>query len=174
MPLSQEQIVQQFMNCQTRLRAMAYSMCMDYHIVDDIMQEVAVTLIKKRASFDETKPFAPWAAGITRFKVLEYFRKNKKSPVPMDDELLIRIQDNMLTAMQEIDMEERANAVTHCISKLPDENAELLKMKYIKSYPVKKIADEINRSVVGTQSLLQRVRGKVLECVQKTLKEMNA
>jgi len=170
MSLSQEEIVQEFMNCQQRLRAMAYAMCYDYHVVDDIMQEVVITLIKKRESYDDSRAFAPWAAGVTRLKILEYLRKNKRAPLPVDDDLLMHLQDSMLRVMENMDLKERANAMMSCIGKLPADGRQVLLMKYNGRLSVKQISAKIKRTVTGTQSLLQRLRLKILDCVQDRLR----
>ncbi len=40
----------------------------------EVLQETLVTLWAKRAEFDATREFLPWACGIARFKVREFWR----------------------------------------------------------------------------------------------------
>ena len=44
----------------------------------DVLQETLVTLWAKRAEFDAMKEFLPWACGIARFKVREFWRKQPR------------------------------------------------------------------------------------------------
>jgi RNA polymerase sigma-70 factor (ECF subfamily) len=46
---------------------------------EDVIQEVLLAIHSKRASFDESQFFLPWMYAIARYKVIDYFRKNKKN-----------------------------------------------------------------------------------------------
>jgi RNA polymerase sigma-70 factor (ECF subfamily) len=41
----------------------------------DVLQETLVTLWAKRSDFDATREFLPWACGIARHKVREFWRR---------------------------------------------------------------------------------------------------
>ena len=44
----------------------------------DVLQETLVTLWAKRQEFDGSRDFLPWAFGIARFKVPEFWRKQPR------------------------------------------------------------------------------------------------
>jgi len=46
---------------------------------EDVIQEILLAIHSKRASFDESQFFLPWMYAIARYKVIDYFRKNKKN-----------------------------------------------------------------------------------------------
>lgn len=46
---------------------------------EDVIQEVLLAIHSKRASFDESQFFLPWMYAIARYKVIDYFRRNKKN-----------------------------------------------------------------------------------------------
>ena len=44
------------------------------HAVDDLIQETLVSVHRKRATFDPTRPFLPWLAAIARFRWVDHLR----------------------------------------------------------------------------------------------------
>lgn len=46
---------------------------------DDVVQEVLLAIHHKRSAFDETQFFLPWMYAIARYKIIDYFRRNKKN-----------------------------------------------------------------------------------------------
>ena len=44
----------------------------------DVLQETLLTLWTKRLEFDVARDFLPWAFGIARLKVLEFWRKQPR------------------------------------------------------------------------------------------------
>lgn len=46
---------------------------------DDVIQEVLLAIHLKRATYDGTQFFLPWMYAIARYKIIDYFRRNKKS-----------------------------------------------------------------------------------------------
>ena len=46
---------------------------------DDVVQEVLLAIHQKRSAYDGTQFFLPWMYAITRYKVIDYFRRNKKN-----------------------------------------------------------------------------------------------
>lgn len=46
---------------------------------EDVVQEVLLAIHYKRSSYDETQFFLPWMYAITRYKIIDYFRRHKKN-----------------------------------------------------------------------------------------------
>lgn len=46
---------------------------------EDVVQEVLLAIHHKRSSYDETQFFLPWMYAIARYKVIDYFRRNRKN-----------------------------------------------------------------------------------------------
>ena len=61
------------------------------HMVDDLVQEVLISLHAKRASYDADRPFYPWLAAIARYRWIDQLRKLQRMPeedadaVPSED-----------------------------------------------------------------------------------------
>ena len=164
-----EDIIGEFLKCQKRLRALAFAICRDFHMVDDILQEVFLVLIKKEKTFDKPAHFVAWALGVTRFKTYEFIRAQQKSGVSLDDEAMDILAQALDDVAAQEDFERRSEALQHCLEELGDENYEVLNMMYCQRLSAEVISDKLKRTVVATRSLLQRLRRKMLSCARSSI-----
>lgn len=55
--------------------------------VDDLVQEVLVSLHDKRASYDPARPFLPWLAAIARYRWVDHLRRSyRRAEVALGDQ----------------------------------------------------------------------------------------
>ena len=52
------------------------SMVPNFHDAEDILQRVALALVRKFDQYNHSKPFVDWALGMARYEILAY-RRNK-------------------------------------------------------------------------------------------------
>ncbi|EDM28137.1 probable extracytoplasmic function alternative sigma factor [Lentisphaera araneosa HTCC2155] len=160
-----EEIIANFSKEHRRLWAMAYSICHDYHLCDDILQEVSITLIKKADDFDSERAFLPWAIGITRIQALRASQKKKLDKLDLSEDSLDIIEKQICENYQDEVLESRLQSLKSCLGKISGENYQILKMKYIKGESARQIAQSIGRSETATHSLLQRLRLSLQKCI---------
>ena len=54
--------------------------------VEDLVQETLIAVHVKRAVYDRSQPFTPWAYAIARYKLLDHYRRaGARAQVPLDD-----------------------------------------------------------------------------------------
>ena len=130
--MNTEDIITNFSREYRRLWAMAYSICNDHHLCDDILQEVSLTLLKKASDFDDSKAFLPWAIGITRIHSLRFSQKKYQEKMKLSDESLDIIENHICEDFQDEILESRLESLKSCLAKVSGDNYQILKMKYIK------------------------------------------
>lgn len=131
----------------------------------DVLQETLVTLWTKRAEFDATKEFLPWACGIARFKVREFWRKQPRWESFANDDLMALIDARREMLEPEISM--RGEKLRECLAKLPAEQRTMLHRYYAEEEAVETLALREGRSVEAIYKLLQRVRRALLDCIER-------
>lgn len=47
--------------------------------VDDLVQEILISVHSSRAAWDEARPILPWIAAVARYRVADHFRKRGRS-----------------------------------------------------------------------------------------------
>jgi RNA polymerase sigma-70 factor (ECF subfamily) len=55
--------------------------------VEDLVQEVLLTIHLKRGTWDQARPIGPWAAAIARNRLIDVLRRRRHITVPIDDHL---------------------------------------------------------------------------------------
>lgn len=163
--MNTEEVIANFSKEYRRLWAMAYSVCRDHHLCDDILQEVSITLMKKADDFDSSKAFLPWAIGITRIQALRFSQKRYLDKLNLSAESLDIIESQICENYHDDILESRLESLKACLSKVSGENYQILKMKYIKGESARSIAKIIGRSETATHSLLQRLRMSLQKCI---------
>jgi RNA polymerase sigma factor (sigma-70 family) len=71
------------------VRAVARSRCRRFGApegeVEDIVQEVLLTIHLKRGTWDQSRPIGPWVAAIVRNKLIDALRRRRHITVPIED-----------------------------------------------------------------------------------------
>jgi RNA polymerase sigma-70 factor (ECF subfamily) len=71
------------------IRAVVRSRCRSWGApeseVEDIVQEVLLTIHLKRGTWDQSRPIGPWIAAIARNKLIDALRRRRQITVPIED-----------------------------------------------------------------------------------------
>jgi RNA polymerase sigma factor (sigma-70 family) len=125
--------------------------------VEDIVQEVLLTIHLKRGTWDQSRPLGPWVAAITRNKLIDILRRRGRHiNVPIED------------VIDDLPAEERA----------PDSSASeidglLVHLKAQQREIVKSISLDGN-SIRDTADRLQMTEGAVRVALHRALKALGA
>ena len=63
------------------------SLVPDFQEAEDLLQEVALVLLRKFPEYDDRRPFVAWALGVARFEVLHARRSHARSFVAAQSDL---------------------------------------------------------------------------------------
>lgn len=138
----------------------------------DVLQETLVTLWAKRGEFDATREFLPWACGIARHKVREFWRKQPRWQAFAEEDLMALLDARREELSAELSL--RTEKLRECVAKLPPESRTCLDRYYSSEEPVETIALREGRSVESVYKLLQRTRRVLLDCIERGLRNERA
>lgn len=141
------------------------TMVMNWADADDLLQDVGVTAWEKFAEFDRTREFVPWACGIARNKIL-LFKRNEGRCLAWSPELIDRIESGGLSFAAS-DLDEYRESLQKCLDELPAGDRRLVATWEGQQTTIKKVADELGRSVEALYKTVQRLRVRIFECVQR-------
>ncbi len=133
----------------------------------DVMQEVCLTLSRKFAEYDRTRPFFPWACGFAYLQVLKHRDRSPRRTVllPVDVvELVARERE-----ADEPVLAERLEALERCLAKLGRADRDLIKARYIDRISPDVIAQRLAVSRRTTFRNLDRVRRLLFDCVSRSV-----
>jgi RNA polymerase sigma-70 factor (ECF subfamily) len=164
-----DELIGLFVKHRIQLNAYACAIVGDHHLAEDVLQEVAMTVVRKQDSYDRSRPFLPWALGITRIRALKILQSRGRHVYIPDEETIDALEAGFsdIAAPDYVDV--RKDALVQCMEKLNERGKQILDMKYVKAMKVEVIARIQRKSVPAVNSLLQRIRAKLIECVDRRM-----
>ncbi|MEI6231423.1 MAG: sigma-70 family RNA polymerase sigma factor [Planctomycetota bacterium] len=138
----------------------------DFNTADDVLQDVAVVLLKRFTEFDPSRSFTGWALGVAKNKILE----TKRAPgdcLAGDAELL----DALAHAHDDLspELERRTAALRECLAQIKGRALSLLQMRYDRALKPSVIATEMGMNPSAVRAMLSRTRTILYECIQKRI-----
>lgn len=153
------------------LRIAVYSRLRDPIAVEDVMQEVALAVVKGINSVREANRIRPWLYQVAIRQTLLYRRKlgRRRNALPTEtghddtnrlDDLSER---NEPTGIDWLISVERQQLVQQTLAELPRRDAEILLLKYIEGWKYQQIAEHLGLSISAIEARLHRARRRMRE-----------
>ena len=132
---------------------------------EDIMQETAGIMWRKFDQFREGTNFVAWAIEIAHYRVLDYRRKKRGSPMIYESEIF----DQIVSLARETSAQDdrRLEALRWCLAKLEDRQRRLIMLRYYDDIRPKEIATRLGMSVHAVYKSLSRIYGQLLMCIKR-------
>ena len=144
-----------------RLRDYMRMLVKDNDVADDLMQEVLIKVVKviDEGRYTDKGRFLPWLLRIAHNRVLDYFRANKQAKTVNESSAGYdflgsknlaepSIEDNLIS-------EQLAEEVRSLVEMLPEEQRDVVRMRYYEGLSFKEIAEHTG---VGINTALGRMR----------------
>ncbi len=137
--------------------------------VDDILQDTNVILWEKRKKYNWEMDFKPWASGIARNKVRQYWASHKHdSCINLDEDFL----DAVAQAHQHNSVDkfaQKREALAQCMALLKSRDRDLI---HAYSYNQESLDSRLKKFGLTAASLrvtTHRIRKKLRLCIEKRL-----
>jgi len=154
------------------LLAYLYGVIPDAHVAEDLFQEVCVVAVRKAAEFQDGTNFVAWARSIARHKLREQLRR--RSGISVDDAFFEGVESAFDAAGAGVDPDARKEALRGCLGEVQDRARQMLVWRYEEGLSAAAIAERMGQSRAAVNSLLQRVRELLRDCVQRRSAEARA
>jgi RNA polymerase sigma-70 factor, ECF subfamily len=169
---SHEQFTRLWTEAQPVVAAYLQAALPDFHQAEDLLQEVAVVLLRKFPEYDRTRPFLGWALGVARFEILNARRAYARSRLFFEPEALERLSQTCEELAPELEL--RARALRECMDKVEGRARELLRLRYEEALKPNSIASQLGLAVVAVRVMLSRTRAALRQCIERKLKQEGA
>lgn len=139
----------------------------DAHAADDVLQEVALTLLRKFADYDPERPFVAWAMGVAKMAILSERRDHARAVSrfrPATIESLEQVWQEVLPTA-----DARRGALTECLRSVGGRNRELVVLRYEEAIEPQEIASRLGMTAVAVRVALSRIRTALQTCIEKRL-----
>jgi RNA polymerase sigma-70 factor (ECF subfamily) len=165
--LDQDTALQLLLGRRAMLIGYIKSIVRDPHLAEDVFQNVALLVVRKREAIPSAEAFPGWARRAARFEALAALRKRSRAPKPMGEEVL-DVLDEQWSADETPD-EERARALRGCLEKLSPKSRELVRARYAEGVDGKALAHRLGKPANTIYVALSRIHRKLAECVRARL-----
>ena len=150
---------------QPAVSAFVHAIVADRSERDDVLQEIAMAVLESYGSYDQSRPFVPWALGLARRVAAESFRRRKRMPMLLTEEATASF---VAAVGQEADAErDRLVHLADCLKELDGRAREICDLRYRLDLSPARIAGRLGLQPNTASKALQRVREQLRECIER-------
>jgi RNA polymerase sigma-70 factor (ECF subfamily) len=163
-----EEFVRELTNHQTAMLAYIRSRVPGSSGARDLLQDVNITLWKRRDAFELGTNFKAWAFQTIRYHIMNHRRRLiSKGWLVFDDDLIEMISPGF--EKEEDGLEERHLALRKCLLRLRPQDRDLLHHRYGTGSPLQEFADRTKRSAGTLKAILYNLRAGLRQCIEREL-----
>ncbi len=158
-----------------RLRDYVRMMVKDNDVAEDLVQEILIKVVKviDEGRYTDKGRFLPWLLRIAHNKVLDYFRTQKQAKTISESSAGFDILGSKSFAEPSIEdqmiSEQCAKEIRALVEELPEEQREVVRMRYYEGLSFKEIAEHTGVSI---NTALGRMRYALIN-MRNIIKEKN-
>jgi len=158
-----EEIAVYWTNVQPSISAFIMSIVPRFQDADDILQQVAVAVVKNYDKYDKKNSFTGWAIGIAKHEILMYWRTHSKGKLIFDIETIDTV--SKAHEKESVKFNAMRSALDGCIKKITGRTRQILEMRYFNELSVSRIAQKLGMTSGSIYTVLHRIRIALEECI---------
>ena len=130
--------------------------------VDDLMQEILISIHKARHTYDGNRPYKPWVYAIAKFRLQDHLRMHYsdqlRHAVDFDE-----LEEYLPEPVTESQM--TYESISGEVEKLPEKQASILRFLHQEGYTAKEVAEKIGM----TESAVKVAAHRAYKVLRKKL-----
>ena len=153
------------------LTAFFASVTRDFHLAEDVFQEVCVKAVARAESFETTAHLVNWARLTGKNRAIDILRARDGRYVGLSDEMLALLAEDWPDQTNADAMQE---ALDHCITQITPNNRELLRLRYFERRNCTDVAAIMGRKIETVYQALARLHKALGDCIRGRLQTESA
>lgn len=131
--------------------------------IDDIAQEILISLHNSINTYDGERAFKPWLHAIITYRTYDYFRKHyKNNTYTFEDLDFTATPENYVTSIAHIG---EYKDIEKALDSLSAKQRKVFELAKIQGYSMKEIATEMDMSESAVKVSVHRTLGKLKEMI---------
>lgn len=168
MAISPDELVQALIEERVKLMAYIRSIVPDYHLAEDVFQEISMLAVRKSDDIKDRSHLMGWLRLSARHRAINASKKNKRKCLPLDEELIVKL-DQVWSDYDEKSLSEEGEALEQCINQLSASAKRLVYLRYSEGLTGEQLAKKLNRPTNSTYVTLSRIHSTLRRCVRDRL-----
>ncbi len=167
-PMTHEQFMRLFLNAEREL--LRYVMALVPNVSDarDVVQETAISLWQAIDKYDPARPFIPWACRFALYEARMFLRKAARQRRYLEEDVAKLLSERRVELAATLDA--RREHLRDCLSRLPDDQRQIVRGYYFEEETVDSIATQLGRGQESIYKSLQRIRQALHQCIERKIK----
>jgi RNA polymerase sigma-70 factor (ECF subfamily) len=170
MSFSKEHIAKVLMQQRDRLSAQVWVIVGDFHITEDVLQELTVLAIEKGVEFEDEFRLRAWLRKSARLKALEAVRRQGRVPVLLSSDVLEQLDVAWETA-EESPIASTLERLSKCMDELTPRNRQILNLRYAQGKKTAEVATILGRNVDAVYKAIVRIHVALRDCIEAKVAE---
>lgn len=154
---------------QRSLFAYINSLLVGNSVAQDVLQDANLQLWARRLDYDWSRPFLPWAYGFAFQLVLAYRKKQSRSKLVFNDQIIQQLSD--LWQSSALEGSVKVVALQRCMERLDPQSQQLVRQRYIGRASVTSLAEQLQANANQVSARLYRIRRALARCVEAAMLE---
>jgi RNA polymerase sigma-70 factor (ECF subfamily) len=149
--------------------AMIAGAVVDFQHSEDLVSQVAETVVMKFDDYDRDRPFTPWALGIARNIILRHYERRAGERLVFFDDRILSV---MAVAHEQVAGEsaERLAVMKKCLAEIRGKTRRVMEMRYLHGLKPAAIGHSLDMTTNAVWVMLHRGRDAVAKCIGRKLK----
>jgi RNA polymerase sigma-70 factor (ECF subfamily) len=169
--LSAEDIAAVLLAERLPLTAFLAGVTRDYHLAEDLFQEVCVKAVGRTAEFESPAHVVNWARLAGRNRAIDVLRARDGRYVGLSEELLGVLAAEWPAAAE---ADAAHAALARCLERLTPNNREILRLRYFERRRGTEVAAALGRKLETVYQALARIHKQLGDCVRREIGKMEA
>lgn len=131
--------------------------------VEDVLQEVLISIHKARHTYDGLRPIMPWLAAITHFRMTDYLRKHYSSMRHQTTDIA-DVQEFLADVTQASGPSEN---IEELLKDVPEKQKQILTMMHVEGFTAKQVGEKLNMNESAVKVAAHRAIKKIREDFDK-------
>lgn len=139
------------------IRSLARKQIADGVLVEDVIQDVLLTVHRVRHTYDPTSPFLPWLMAITHARAVDALRKRGRQPEQeADDSTQQEYAADELLFTPSMEQHPSQDELSFLLNQLPARQRQVVEHVHLREMSLSETATHNNLTVAAVKSLLHR------------------
>ncbi|MBM3969075.1 MAG: sigma-70 family RNA polymerase sigma factor [Planctomycetes bacterium] len=165
--LAKEEITAVLLSDRLPLMAFIATVTRNYHLAEDVFQDVCVKAMGRDAEFESAKHLLNWARLTGRNRAIDLLRVRDGKYEGLSEGLLDSLA--IVWPDRQGGGRERQVALEHCLESLTPNNRELLRLRYFEGRSGIAVAQALGRKLETVYQALARIHKSLAQCIQQRL-----
>jgi RNA polymerase sigma-70 factor (ECF subfamily) len=141
----------------------------DFHVAEDIFQEVCVKAVSRSSEFESAEHLVNWARAVGKNRGIDVLRSRDGRSAGLSDKVLATLAHEWPRRSAETDG--LVESLTACLERLTANNRELLRLRYFERHACLEVARLMGKKLETVYQALARVHKALGDCVRNRMRE---